>query len=180
MNNVNPDSYCGIYCGACSVYVHGETGRADGFVACLGSVPKEEIACRGCKSDTVYAGCRICTLRDCAVKKGFAHCVDCSDYPCKMYGKWQIGAKLVPHSLEAPSSLEAIKRDGTASWLAAQQKRWSCSDCGAPFSWYAAKCHQCGRELASQAYELSGWRKLVFRFVFLMAYRKGKAKRPTI
>lgn len=27
MTKVNPDSYCGIYCGACSVRTHGETGR---------------------------------------------------------------------------------------------------------------------------------------------------------
>jgi hypothetical protein len=178
MNRVNPDSYCGIYCGACSVCAHGQTGRADGYVACLGSVPKEEIACRGCKSDTVYPGCRICTLRDCAVAKGVAHCVDCADYPCKMYRRWQSAAKLVPHAREAVSSLDTIKRDGTDAWLAAQQKRWSCPGCGAPFSWYAAECEKCGCGLASEAYEMSGWRKLVCRIVLPMGYRMGKAKRP--
>lgn len=33
MNQVNPDSYCGIYCGACSVAMHGATGRVEEFAA---------------------------------------------------------------------------------------------------------------------------------------------------
>lgn len=56
-NQFNPDTYCGIYCGACSIAMLGKTGRADGFADCLGTVPKEDLACGGCKSDRVYAGC---------------------------------------------------------------------------------------------------------------------------
>ena len=176
MNEFNHDTYCGIYCGACSIAMQGKTGRADGFSACLGSVPKEELVCGGCKSGTVYAGCSTCTLRRCAREKGIAHCVDCADYPCRMYRAWQSVAKFLPHAREAPFSLETIKRDGVDSWLAAQKKRWSCPDCGSPFSWYAPKCHQCGRRLSPNAYEMSGWRKLLCRFVLPMAYRKGRAK----
>jgi hypothetical protein len=176
MHEVNPDTFCGIYCGACSVSMHGETGLPDVFAACLGSVPKEELACGGCKSNTVYAGCRTCSLRDCAIKKGVEHCIDCTDYPCKMYSKWQSASKILPHVREAAISLEAIKCDGAGPWLAAQKKRWSCPDCGSPFSWYAQKCFDCGRALKSESYEMSGWRKLVCRFVIPMVYRKGKAK----
>ena len=177
MNTINSNSYCGIYCGACSILMHGETSRADGFAACLGSVPKEELACGGCKSDAVYAGCFACSFRDCALEKGLSHCVDCVDYPCKMYSRWQSAAKFLPHVREAVSSLTAIKRDGVDSWLEAQKKRWSCPDCGTPFSWYALTCRRCGLRLAAKAYEMSGLRKLLCRFVLPMAYRKGKAKR---
>lgn len=180
MDKFNPDTYCGIYCGACSIVMRSETGRTDGFAACLESVPKEDLTCGGCKSDTVYAGCSTCNLRQCAREKGVAHCIDCSGYPCKMYSKWQSAAKfIVPHSSDAASSLEAIKRDGVVSWLAAQKKRWSCPDCGSLFSWYSPKCYKCGRSLASEAYTLSGWRKLLCRIMLPMAYRKGKAKRLT-
>lgn len=180
MSEVNPDSYCGIYCGACSVAMHGVTGRADGFVACLGSVPKADLACGGCKSDGyLYAGCRTCSFRDCATNKGVAHCIDCADYPCKMFAKWQAAGKFLPHVREAASSLAAIKRDGIDSWLAAQKKRWSCPDCGARFSWYAPTCDKCGRQHTADAYEISGWKRLLCRFVLPMVYRKGKAKIPT-
>lgn len=176
MNETYPDTYCGIYCGACSILMHGETSHADGFAACLGSVPKEEIACGGCKSDNRYAGCRICNIRDCALKKGIEHCINCDNYPCKMYSKWQSAAKFLPHIRETASSLEAIKSNGVDSCLAAQKKRWSCPDCGTPFSWYALECNKCGRRFASEAHDISGWRKFLCRFVLPIVYRKGAVK----
>jgi len=69
MTIFNPDTYCGIYCGACSIAMYSKTGRADEFVACLGGVPKEELSCGGCKSDNIYAGCKACGLRRCAREK---------------------------------------------------------------------------------------------------------------
>ena len=180
MNLFNPDTYCGIYCGACSIAWHGRTGLTDEFAACLGSVPKECIACGGCKSDTLYYGCRICGLRSCARGKNVEHCSDCSDYPCKSYRTWQRAAKLLPHIQEAVDSLEAIKRDGFDHWLDSQKKRWSCPSCGTPFSWYASMCSGCGYSLVSKAYILSGWRKFWGRFVLTMVYRKGKAKNKSV
>ncbi len=173
----NPDTYCGIYCGACSVVICGKTGRADGFAACLGGVPRGDLACGGCKSDTVYAGCSTCNIRRCARERSIAHCIDCAEYPCASYRKWQLVAKaLVPHAGTATANLEVIRRDGVDAWLAAQERRWSCPGCGSPFSWYARTCHKCGRALACESYTLSGWRKLLCRLILPMAYRRGKAR----
>jgi hypothetical protein len=180
MNVFNPDTYCGIYCSACSVAMQGKTGLTDGFAACLGSVPKEDIACGGCKSDNVYYGCRICGLRSCAREKNVEHCIECSEYPCKNYRSWQKAAKLLPHIKEAADSLEAIKRDGVDHWLDSQKKRWSCPSCGTPFSWYASTCNNCGRSLVLNAFKLSGWRRLLCRFVLPMVYRKGKSKNKIV
>jgi hypothetical protein len=168
------DTYCGIYCGACSILVHGETRRADGFVACCKGVPESEIACGGCKSDSVYPGCRTCKMRDCAVQRGVAHCCDCKDYPCKMYKQWQSARRVLPHIGESPGSLEAVRRDGVDAWLYAQQKRWSCPQCGTRFSWYSTECSQCGRSLAVEAYTMKGIRKLVCRWIIPATYRRGK------
>jgi len=170
------ETYCGIYCGACSVLVHGETGRADGFVACCGKLPKAELACGGCKSDSVYAGCRTCGFRDCAVAKGVAHCAECADYPCGMFEKWRSAKRVLPHVAEAAPSLEAIRRDGLEAWLAAQKARWSCPDCGARFSWYQAGCAECGRDLGDRTYAMKGLRRLVCRFILPRVYAKGKSK----
>jgi hypothetical protein len=180
MNEFEPDTFCGIYCGACSVAAYGRTGRADGFVACLTSVPREELACGGCKSEDLYAGCSAYSLRSCAREKNIEHCVDCADYPCAGYRKWQSLARFLPHTHESASSLEAIKREGAGRWLDAQRKRWLCPGCGAPFSWYAAACNECGRSLESETYTLSRWKRLLCRFVLSMAYRKGKAERKRL
>jgi hypothetical protein len=179
MNAFNPDTYCGIYCGACSIAMHSRTGRADEFAACLGNVPNEELACGGCKSNTIYAGCSTCSLRRCAREKNIEHCIDCADFPCKSYSTWQTVAKFLPHTHEAASSLKVIKSNGVDYWLDAQRRRWSCPECGTPFSWYASVCYTCGGSLMSKAHNLSVWRKLLCRFVLNMAYRKGKANKNT-
>ena len=177
MNPFNPDTYCGLYCGACSIAMFGQTGRADGLAACLGSVPSADLVCGGCKSDVVYAGCSMCSLRRCARDKGIAHCIDCGDYPCRTYRAWQSSAKFLPHAREAVPNLKSIQRDGAVHWLDTQKKRWSCSECSTPFSWYASECSQCGRSLSGHAHSLSGWRKFLCRIVLPMVYRKAKAKR---
>lgn len=176
MEDFDPDTYCGIYCSACSIATYGRTGRIDGFAACLGSVPKGELVCSGCKSDQVYAGCRVCMFRGCVAEKGVAHCVECADYPCSMYKRWQGAASILPHVGEASSSLDTIGRDGLEAWLEAQRKRWSCPDCGEPFSWYAAQCGNCGHSLTDIAFELKGWRKFLCRIILPLGYRKGKSK----
>ncbi len=170
------DAFCGLYCGACSVRRFGETGRADGFVSCLGGVPADEITCSGCRSASVYAGCRACPLRDCASAKGVSRCADCAEYPCQPYVMWQRAGTLLPHVREARESLATIRQDGLDAWLAAQRARWSCPSCGSILSWYARECGACGRAVGSQTYAIRGLRKLLCRFVLPLAYRKGKAR----
>jgi hypothetical protein len=177
MEEFKYDTYCGIYCGACSVLMHGRTGRADAFAACLGRVPKDGIACHGCKSDTVYAGCRLCKFRDCARDKGVEYCVECADYPCKLYTKWQGAASILPHVAEAPQSLKSIRQNGPEIWLEAQKKRWACPRCGTPFSWYETQCSNCRRDVGAFSYELAGFKKFLCRIILPLVYRKGKAKR---
>lgn len=179
MEDFNPDTYCGIYCGACSVAMYGKTGCADNFVACLGGVPKEALTCGGCKSDNVYAGCKSCSIRPCARERGVEHCIDCDDYPCRMYKMFQKMYRILPHLHDAPESLEHIKRDGVDHWLEAKARCWACPDCGRPFSWYAAACPVCGRGLAVEAHKLSLWKKPLCRFMLSMAYRKGRGADKT-
>jgi hypothetical protein len=174
--SVRGDSYCGIYCAACPVAVYGETGRADEFMACFSRIPKEELACGGCKSSHVYAGCRVCTFRDCARERGVDQCVACADYPCAAYRKWHAMKRLLPHVGEAPGSLEAIRRDGVDGWAAAQERRWACPSCGSRFTWYQRRCHDCGHAIGSASYELAGLRKLVGKVVLYGVYRKGKSR----
>jgi hypothetical protein len=160
--------------------MYNKTGHADKFVACLRGIPKEDFSCGGCKSDNIYAGCKACDLRRCAREKGIEHCTDCADYPCKSYRTWQTITKFLPHLHGVAASLKNIKVDGVNNWLNEQKKRWACPDCGTSFSWYAAACYNCGRSLASQTHKLSGWRKLLCRFMLTMAYRKGKAENKSV
>ena len=112
---------CGLYCGAC--------GAPD---------------CDGCLSDNVDDYVRQCTFRRCSKEKHVEFCCFCSDYPCGelhafMNDEW-------PHHWTMEPNLKTIKKDGTAEWLKAQKKAWSCSKCGAETHWYQKTC-SCGQEL---------------------------------
>lgn len=174
MNMFNPDTYCGIYCGACSIAMYSDTGHTDEFVAFLGGVPKEDLSCGGCKSDSVYAGCKACAISCCAREKGIEHCIDCADYPCKSFRTRQLAAKFFPHLHGTDAGLRCIKLGGVDYWLDLQKKNWSCPDCGTPFTWYATACSHCCRSLVSNAHKLSGWKNLMCRFMLSSAYRKGR------
>ena len=145
--------------------------------ACLSSVSKEELACGGCKSDTAFAGCRACPLRECAIQKGVAHCIDCAEYPCRLFNQWKMAGKLLPHINEISVNIAAIKRTGIETWFALQKARWSCPDCGTLFSWYARTCSECGRKLKKNAYRLKGLRRILYRWMFPKIYRKAKLNR---
>ncbi len=170
------DSFCGIYCGACSVLVHGETAKADGFASCCKGIPRSALRCEGCKSGVVYAGCAACPIRTCALGKGVEHCSNCSEYPCTNYTNWAKAVWLLPHIGEARDNLEQIRRNGVGAWLLAQKTRWACASCGAGISWYAATCGQCGQSVRERAHALKGFRRLVCRLLFPVLYRKGLAK----
>ena len=175
MNIFNPDTYCGTYCGACSIAMYNrETGHADELVALLGGVPTEDLSCGGCKSDSVYAGCKACDIRSCARQKGIEHCIDCAGYPCKSFRTRQKAAKLFPHLHRTDVGLRCIKLGGVDYWLDLQKKHWSCPDCDTPFTWYVTACSKCGRSLVSNAHKLSGWKKLMCCFMLSAAYRKGR------
>lgn len=166
MTAVNFDSYCGIYCGACSVMMSHRTGIKDAlaeffneenvrsFLAMQGvAYPEDEVfshQCCGCKTDTVFINCRPCRIRVCAVEKGLEHCVDCGEYPCGMYSFQMNNPDVqqnLPHTKCSMRNLERIKETGTAAWLAEQETVWQCPDCKTSYSWYAPVCSQCGRSL---------------------------------
>ena len=72
------------------------------------------------------------------------------------------------------------KLDGIDHWLDVQKKHWSCPDCGTSFSWYTTACSKCGRSLASKAHNLSGWKRLLCRFMLAAAYRKGRTENKIV
>lgn len=51
-----------------------------------------------------------------------------------------------PHHWTMEPNLEYIRSHGVKKWLEAQQRHWSCSECGAEIVWYQKQC-SCGNEL---------------------------------
>ena len=153
------DSYCGLYCGACEILnlfrAHEEGGRAPEWddlpVPLRDNIGKAEIICRGCRTETVFAGCRGCKVRECARERGIRACVECRDFPCQRVEALRsllpgIRDKL-PHSASIFGDAEIARANGYEDWAEAQRSRWQCPSCGAPFTWYQERCAVCHRGL---------------------------------
>ncbi|MGE5403577.1 MAG: DUF3795 domain-containing protein [Candidatus Saccharibacteria bacterium] len=166
MSKNNFDSYCGIYCGACSIRFAYETGHRDPL-SChwteeqiknhhqtVGSVLTEsdslEQKCFGCKSDTLFINCARCPIRACAIDKKVEHCNDCGEFPCKLLKMSLMNEAIavhLPHIKMVPINLDIIKKSGVTEWLNQQEKQWKCQECGSETSWYISHCVKCGKEL---------------------------------
>lgn len=162
MDNFRPDSYCGLYCGACEIANLHRSSLETGIPAGWEQLPERfrahikraELICGGCKSNLLFEGCKGCAIRACASKKGVEACVVCGEYPCRnlQEGLRNVSEELkrtLPHTKVMFKNTDLIKEKGIEAWINDQEKKWRCPQCGKPFTWYQESCKQCGRELES-------------------------------
>jgi hypothetical protein len=159
MSEIKLDGFCGLYCGGCDIYRLSEKARQSGVKAKWEEMPERfkkvikeaDLVCHGCKSDTLFAGCRICPIIKCAKKKGVESCALCRKYPCFYFTmmnivvRWRKLDKKLPHVKARKPNLEFIRKNGLASFLSEQEKAWKCPQCGSHLSWYQTQCQSCGK-----------------------------------
>ncbi|MCU0849513.1 MAG: DUF3795 domain-containing protein [Spirochaetes bacterium] len=142
MENKGLVSPCGLYCGVCGIYHAGannDRALAEKLSKAYG-VPAEKLVCKGCRSDTVFEYCRGCAIKSCAVEKGYEGCYQCDGFPCE-----KVESFPVPEGKK--NILRAVpewKRLGTEEWIKAEEKLFSCSNCGSRLFRGARKCRKCG------------------------------------
>jgi hypothetical protein len=144
------DSYCGLYCGACSVMIAAQEGQVERLAA-EWHASAEDVECHGCKSDQTAKHCRTCKLKACARERGVAFCSECSDYPCPQLEAFKLDG--YPPHLVGVCNLAVIRQEGVEAWLREQEKRWQCPRCQKRFEYYQAACPQCGQELRDSRVE---------------------------
>ena len=150
MTERNKEAYCGLYCGACPVYLKRPNDWIVETVLAQHELTFEELHCEGCRSDHLSPSCMDCRIRDCAQHKGLDSCAPCTEFPCQ----WIAGFRTIrPHGAETVPNLTAIREHGSASWLASQARHWACRTCGTTGSWYEQTCTSCGATLSA------GWAK---------------------
>ena len=133
---------CGLYCGVCAIYIaHRDNNQKfKERLPSLYGVSLEEIKCEGCLSDNVFVYCRSCPIKSCAAGKGLEGCHLCADFPCKFIEEFPIavGKKVIMQAIPAWREL------GTERWIAQEEKRYLCPQCGYALFRGAKKCRACG------------------------------------
>lgn len=158
---INPDfvAPCGLYCGVCAIYMADRDNNQKfkerlaalyrGEVSGKGTLPGSEnltadqIRCKGCMSSELFMHCRQCEIRSCAKAKGYEGCHECSDFPCVHIEKFPmtVGKKVI---------LRAIpywREVGTEKWIADEEARYICPECGNKLFRGAGACNRCKTKL---------------------------------
>jgi len=160
VNNFRPDSYCGLYCGACDILNCYRASLETGGPPAWEDLPQRfrdhihraEVICQGCKTDVLFDGCKRCSIRICAKEKHIQACNECAEYPCQEVTRRtsyiaETMKEILPHTKVMFRNIDSIKEMGIAHWIEDQEQKWSCPQCGAPFTWYQETCSTCGMEL---------------------------------
>ncbi len=166
---------CGLYCGACFIYLAGKRGDSEslawiatGLSEQLGQAGSgmpplkkgpevsedlgqilevKDLACEGClSSGAVFVICRVCAFRACALEKGLTHCSQCPDSPCQELVDFS--NDIFPHHDEVLANIRRQRDIGIDAWIAEQEERWRCPHCGCATDWYASQCPDCGAALS--------------------------------
>ncbi|MDR1975976.1 MAG: DUF3795 domain-containing protein [Campylobacteraceae bacterium] len=101
--------------------------------------------CVGCLKDDLSKPehCRKCNIKSCAQSKGFIHCFECGDFPCKLIKNLEksyikrYGTGLIKNS-------QTAKEKGISAFLEYERQKWTCTDCGGAFSLHDGVCSECG------------------------------------
>jgi hypothetical protein len=147
----NPDflAPCGLYCGVCGVY-YATRDENQAFleklfgayrekIPAMDRVAAEDLRCKGCLSETVSVFCRVCSIKSCVGEKGYSGCHECDEFPCRFIDEFlmPVGKKVIlraiPHRREC----------GTERWVADEEARYHCPDCGHKLFRGAKRCNRC-------------------------------------
>ena len=84
-------SYCGVNCEKCKVYIG--TMNDDDIIKqeianewselYKKNFKKEDMICKGCKSDTLFSLCAKCDITICNTNQSIDNCEDCDIFPCE-------------------------------------------------------------------------------------------------
>jgi len=153
---------CGLYCGACPMYLASRKGNeqkreelSKQFASGKMNMKPEDFLCDGCISGgRVAVFCRRCEMRSCAAEKSdVTRCSDCSDFPCSLITNFNNDGML--HHAEVLENIRNIQKMGIKDWTRHEKDRWMCPECRYPISWYDAKCSNCGAKRSERLFTLT-------------------------
>ncbi len=150
---------CGLYCGACGVYIATRDGN-EKFKTVMGNLygtKPEETECLGCMQPdpprTLYGFCATCPIRDCVRSKGFYSCHQCDEWPCSLIRSFPLATGVRSWNGRFPSGGPRQPPTGTrrgVAWARGECERYHCPSCGKPLFRGAQRCRACKEPVADR------------------------------
>ena len=160
IKNRNLMAPCGLYCGACGVYIstRDDNEKFRTVMANLYKTDPEKTKCLGCMQPDppkqLYGYCAMCSIRDCVRGKGFYSCHQCQEWPCQRIKDFflatgqRVMQRTIPIWREKVAELGDKK--GSEEWARAECERYHCPSCGSPLFRGAQRCRACQSPVADQ------------------------------
>ncbi len=121
---------CGMNCTVCYVHL------------------KKKKPCGGCLGDDANKPerCKSCNIKICAQDRGFTHCFDCVDFPCKRIKNLEKSyQKRYQVSLVENSKL--VREKGLGAFFQNERLRWTCTECQGIISLHDKVCSECDKKI---------------------------------
>jgi len=132
---------CGLYCGVCAILIadRDNNPKFKERLSTVYNVAADEIQCQGCLSSKRFIYCRVCPIRDCVKEKGLEGCHQCREFPCQFMEDFPmpVGKKVISRAIPQ------WREWGTERWVAEEEKRYHCPECGYPLFRGAKTCRNC-------------------------------------
>lgn len=151
-NNEKLVAPCGLYCGACPMYLATQENNDQRMASRFGSSSKqpsakppsmENMKCDGCRGGgPTPAHVPKCAIKLCAAEKTkIGICSECAEFPCSRISDFNNDG--VQHHGEVLANLRQLRAMGLKDWTKHEEDRWTCPKCRTKFSWYDAECMTC-------------------------------------
>lgn len=160
IRNPNLMAPCGLYCGACGVYI-ATRDKNEKFKTVMGNLygtKPAETECLGCMQPDppakLYGYCTQCSIRDCVKTKGYYSCHQCGNWPCDKIENFGFatGRRVMQCSIPLwrQKVAEAGDVEGSVAWARAVCERYHCQHCGAPLFRGAQRCRVCKQNVSDE------------------------------
>ncbi len=160
IRNKNLLAPCGLYCGACGVYIatRDENEKFKSVMGNLYGTKPEETECLGCMQPDPpkrpYGFCEICKIRNCVKSKGFYSCHQCKEWPCNRIDNFGFttGIRVMKRAIPLWRAKVAEHGDvkGSIEWARAECEHYDCPSCGKPLFRGAQECRVCKQPVADE------------------------------
>jgi len=138
---------CGLYCGVCGIMyaTRDDNKKFAELLAGVYNLPVEKIHCEGCLAggEATFEYCRVCPIKSCTAERGYEGCHQCDEFPCEFIDNF-------PMPVGKRVMLRAIPRwreVGTEQWVAEEEARYVCPECGARLFRGSKRCRECKVEV---------------------------------
>jgi hypothetical protein len=114
---------------------------------CRRAVAGDKKACPGCRGEDIYKSisCVNCRIKNCEklVQGKFEFCFECDEYPCARLSHLDERYRL-RYATSPIDNLNRIHEIGVEHFMAEEDKKWTCPECGGRLCMHKPQCPTCG------------------------------------